>query len=229
MPRASSPPPKARARRSPEEARALILSAAKRLFAAKGPDAVGLKEVASAAGVSHALVSHYFGTYEALVEEAFASHLRAARERFFLRMAETQDDDAAGWLEQLFATSSDPLYARLVAWAALGGKHRQDDFFPRREQGVRAVVDVLVARLESRGVSVDREDLEVSLLLVVTSAIGYAVLGKALWGALGHDATAERDARYRAKVAALAERELSRVKAKRREGGKRAISRRPPR
>ena len=57
-----------RARRSPEEARALILEAAERVFATHLPDVVGLKDVAREAGVSHALVTHYFGTYSALVE-----------------------------------------------------------------------------------------------------------------------------------------------------------------
>ena len=59
---------KKRVRRSPDEARTLILDAADRVFAKKLPDAVGLKDVAREAGVSHALVTHYFGTYDGLVE-----------------------------------------------------------------------------------------------------------------------------------------------------------------
>ena len=59
-----------RVRRSPEEARTLILDAADAVFREHLPDAVGLKEVAKAAGVSHALVTHYFGTYANLVEAA---------------------------------------------------------------------------------------------------------------------------------------------------------------
>jgi len=61
-----------RVRRDPEEARSVILDAAERVFAEKGPDAAGLKDVAAMAGVSHALVSHYFGSYDALVEETLA-------------------------------------------------------------------------------------------------------------------------------------------------------------
>ncbi|HHH11020.1 MAG TPA: TetR/AcrR family transcriptional regulator, partial [Sorangium sp.] len=57
-----------RVRRSPEEARSHILAAARRVFAVQGPDAVGLKEVAREARVSHGLITHYFGRYEALVE-----------------------------------------------------------------------------------------------------------------------------------------------------------------
>src|SRR4051812_23554771 len=57
-----------RVRRTPEEARERILEAAERVFATHLPDVVGLKDVAREAGVSHALVTHYFGTYAALVE-----------------------------------------------------------------------------------------------------------------------------------------------------------------
>src|ERR1700733_1325987 len=61
-------PTKPRVRRDPEAARELILAAAEHLFANQSPDVVGLKDVARVAGVSHALVSHYFGTYDRLVD-----------------------------------------------------------------------------------------------------------------------------------------------------------------
>ena len=50
-------PAEKRVRRSPEEARTVILDAADRVFGAHLPDAVGLKEIAREAGVSHALVT----------------------------------------------------------------------------------------------------------------------------------------------------------------------------
>ena len=71
-----------RIRRTPKAARALILEAASGVLADLGPDRAGLKEVAAAAGVSHALVTHYFGTFSALVEEVLEvplTHLQDAR------------------------------------------------------------------------------------------------------------------------------------------------------
>src|SRR4051794_7784372 len=70
-----------RKRRDPDEARSHILTAAERVFAEHVPDVVGLKEIAREAEVSHALVSHYFGSYEALVEATLERRLRAVRER----------------------------------------------------------------------------------------------------------------------------------------------------
>ena len=79
--------PKRRQRRTPEAARELILQTAQRLIAERGPDRIGLKEIAQAAGISHALINHYFGSYEALVEETIRaqvrrSHAQIGREEF---------------------------------------------------------------------------------------------------------------------------------------------------
>jgi AcrR family transcriptional regulator len=44
-----------------------LVEAAAELFAARGPHAVSVREVAGAAGVNHGLVHHYFGSKEGLV------------------------------------------------------------------------------------------------------------------------------------------------------------------
>jgi AcrR family transcriptional regulator len=56
-------------------ARAIIRDEALRLFAAHGPDAVTVRQIAAAAGVSPALVVHHFGSKEGL-REAVDQHLR---------------------------------------------------------------------------------------------------------------------------------------------------------
>ncbi|HSO35692.1 MAG TPA: helix-turn-helix domain-containing protein, partial [Labilithrix sp.] len=80
-----------RVRRSPEEAQTVILDAAERVFALHLPDAVGLKEVAREAGISHALITHYFGTYGGLVE--------ATLERRFTRVRDTLVRELFGALD----------------------------------------------------------------------------------------------------------------------------------
>jgi AcrR family transcriptional regulator len=57
-------------------ARATIRNAALRLFAERGPDAVTVREIATQAGVSPALVLHHFGSKDGLRAEvdAFAAH-----------------------------------------------------------------------------------------------------------------------------------------------------------
>src|SRR5215470_9563518 len=77
-----------RLRRSPEDARAHILDAADRVFRDHLPDAVGLRDIAAEAGVSHGLVTHYFATYDGLVAAAIARRIDAARASAFVHLAQ---------------------------------------------------------------------------------------------------------------------------------------------
>jgi AcrR family transcriptional regulator len=57
-----------RSARDDRTARAVIRDEALRLFAAEGPSAVSLRQVAAAAGVSPGLIVHHFGSKEGLLE-----------------------------------------------------------------------------------------------------------------------------------------------------------------
>jgi AcrR family transcriptional regulator len=46
----------------PDRSRADLLDAAQRVFADKGFDAAGLRDITGAAGVAHGMIRHYFGT-----------------------------------------------------------------------------------------------------------------------------------------------------------------------
>ena len=56
-----------RLRRTPEEARRLILETAQALIASTGPEGLRLQDIAAAAGISHPLILHHFGSREGLV------------------------------------------------------------------------------------------------------------------------------------------------------------------
>src|ERR1700732_1345250 len=58
-----------RARRTPEEARRLILETAQQLIARAGPEGLRLQDIAAAAGISHPLILHHFGSRAGLVRE----------------------------------------------------------------------------------------------------------------------------------------------------------------
>jgi len=53
--------------RDAERTKSAIIEAARRLFAARDISAVSIRDIAQAAGVSHGLVQHHFGTRERLV------------------------------------------------------------------------------------------------------------------------------------------------------------------
>ena len=197
-PAPKKPPP--RPRRSPEEAKTTILEAARRLLSERGPDAVGLKDVARAAGVSHALVSHYFGTYGELVEAVMEAHVLSFRTKMLADIASSPAASPAAWVDRFFEQLSDPLHARLSMWAVLSGRFEREDFFSRRHQGLRLVADALELRMGELlpgAAPPSREDLERLLALVIASATGYSAMRSLIWPMFGRAATPERDRAFR--------------------------------
>jgi AcrR family transcriptional regulator len=209
MPRAKQPRVPRR-RRDPETAQREILDAAERELERHPPDAIGLKEIARAAGVSHALVSHYFGTYAELIEAVLARRLRRLREPALARLRDP--DKAIGARELLdgfFAMLDDRLYLRLLLWAVAAERPSGRASFPFREQGLRLVAEALTARVHR-----DRPDLpegplreRVELALVVAGAAAYGFsLGRDGWMAtLGRSPTPAFDEAFRTALAEVLE------------------------
>ncbi|MBN8612744.1 MAG: TetR/AcrR family transcriptional regulator [Deltaproteobacteria bacterium] len=191
-----------RKRRTPEEAKRLILAAAQTLIAARGPDAVGLKDVARAAGVSHGLVTHYFGTYENLVEEALVEHLQSQRLEG-LQLIQAAGTEPEAWLAIAFEQFAHPLTVRLLVWALLTGRLEQEDFVVFRTRGLAATVDVLESYVNASGATIDRDTLERAVMIGICAAIGYTLGRKPLWGSLGRRASAQRDDEFQKQLAAM--------------------------
>jgi AcrR family transcriptional regulator len=175
-----------RRRRTPEQARKEILDAAADLIARHGPDGVGLRRVAGAAGVTHGLVTHYFGTYRALVQAVGRRENERQRERVRDRMrADDGVPYAEGMAKVLFDTLTDERYVRLWTWSQLNAGDLDTasanlaELVDAIERGVRSVLPDPARP--------DRARIEAVVLLALSSAYGYA-LGRRSWLAgLGHD------------------------------------------
>jgi AcrR family transcriptional regulator len=202
------PPPPPRRRRDPETARTEILDAAQRLLVESPPDAIGLKEVAKAAGVSHALVSHYFGTYGELVESVLFRRIRLHREQALARLAKPGAlVDTRELLDVLFTLLDDPVYLRLSLWALAGDRPLGKDSLPFREQGLRIVAEAVTEHIARERPDLERGALharvELSLCIAHSTAYGYAV-GKEAWlGALGREPSRAFDANLRDALATM--------------------------
>jgi len=203
--------PAKRTRRTPEEARAHILAAARAVLSELGPDKAGLKDIAREAGVSHGLVTHYFGTFEALVEETLALQVMSARERLLSALTDGEQITAARVVHEFFEVVDDPLYGRLAAWALLSGRFENDDFFSRRNKGPASFADAIEAWLAASGrPPIDRDELETMMVLAITTALGYAIGRETLWDSFGRTPTKARDRRFRDLVGDVIERRLTR-------------------
>jgi AcrR family transcriptional regulator len=182
-----------RRRRSPEVARAEILAAAQRVFADHQPQAVGLKDIAKAAGISHGLVTHYFGTYAGLIDAVLQQRVIELREATIARLRELgRDVDPTELLAQLFRTLEDPVHVRLARWTL--AQERPDSAFLLRDQGMRMVVDQLIASHRPDASAAVRDAIEVGLLTAVSAAFGYALAKPALVAGLGRAPSPALDA-----------------------------------
>lgn len=177
---------KQRVRRSPEEAKTHILDAAERVFAKALPDVVGLKDVAKEAGISHALVTHYFGTYTGLVEATLERRFHRIRDELAPEIMNMVQDEAdartmlGAHRRAIGKVMSDPATVRLMIWALLSGRLSADDFFPHRMQGLKLLADALEARS-----SASREDLEFLLVASFALTTTWHYGKRAFLGAMG--------------------------------------------
>ena len=176
-----------RRRRAPEQARRELLDAAERVFAEFQPDRVGLKEIARAAGVSHALVTHYFGTYAGLVEATLERRVRALREEMLVRVREVGAlAQPARLLAILFHALTDPVHLRLMRWLLASERPSASHVFAFADQGMqRIALEVGKALLGRSPAPAELHAIENALLTAVSAAYGYAMGKDALASALG--------------------------------------------
>lgn len=183
-----------RRRRSPEEARTEILDAADRVFVEFQPDQVGLKEVAREAGISHALITHYFGTYAGMIEAVLERRIRALRERMMERMREAGAlGKPAELLQLLFRGLADPVHLRLTKWMLASERPSAAHAFALRDHGLQLVAHQVAAALDPRATREQIAKIELTLLAAVASAYGYAIGKYALAGAIGRQPSDELD------------------------------------
>src|SRR5437870_13899038 len=79
-----------RLRRTPEEARRLILETAQSLIASTGPEGLRLQDIAAAAGISHSLILHHFGSREGLVRALTQQAAAELRDKLVAAMASSE-------------------------------------------------------------------------------------------------------------------------------------------
>src|SRR5438045_6718677 len=108
--------PVKRLRRTPEEARRLILDTAQDLIARSGPEGLRLQEIAAAAGISHPLILHHFGSREGLVRALVQRAVDELRDKLIPAMG-AAESSLEQEFDQVFDAYRDGLAQRL-SWLA---------------------------------------------------------------------------------------------------------------
>jgi len=193
--------PTKRVRRSPDEARRLILDAARAAIARTGPEGLRLHEIAAAAGVSHPLILHHFGSRAGLVRALTREATAELRDKLVAAMTEC-DYSIEEQLDRVFDAFRNGLAQRL-AWLSTVD--------PDGDEGgstmiQREIADHLHARRVAAappGATVAREESQLLVHLIATAALGDAIYGVQFRRSAGLEEGPETDRRFRAWLAAL--------------------------
>jgi AcrR family transcriptional regulator len=193
-----------RRRRDPETARLELLDAAERVFARVAPEEAGLKMIAHEAGVSHALITHYFGTYAGLVEATLERRIRALRERMMLRLQDAGVLARPGeLLGMLFAALEDPVHLRLMKWMVANerpGVHT----LALQERGVQLIARQVAEALVPGGPPPEVvATIEEALATAVAAAFGWSMSKNPIAGAIGRPLTPALRERIQATLAGM--------------------------
>jgi AcrR family transcriptional regulator len=191
-----------RVRRTPEEARRLILETAQTLIAKTGPEGLRLQDIAVAAGISHPLILHHFGSRAGLVHALTQQTVEELKDRLLAAM--TQPEYSPGeQLDRVFETFRGGLAQRL-AWLAI--ERQEGQTAGTAAEGLesastlREIADVLQARRAAAapaGQAPPRDDTVWLVHLVAVAAFGDAIYGAQLRQSAGiaDDADGARDFR----------------------------------
>jgi TetR/AcrR family transcriptional regulator, repressor for neighboring sulfatase len=193
--------PGKRARRAPEEARRLILDAAQALIARTGPEGLRLQDIAAAAGISHPLIIHHFGSRAGLVRALTRGAADELKDKLIGAMAET-GFAVEDQLDRVFEAFRGGLAQRLV-WLATVDPIGDESASTMIE---REIADHIYAHRIANappGANVRREEIDWLVHLVAIAAIGDALYGAPLWRSAGIAAGPETDRRFRAWLARM--------------------------
>jgi len=166
-----------RIRRTPEDAKHLILETAASRLAEYGLEGLNIGGVAKAAGMSHATVIHHFGSTAAMRQALLQQMTDTLLSDVIMALGKDVPPDEV--LNRLFQTLSQDGHGRLLAWLALDHKLQVT---PGEGNTAGLFKNIIDAIAEAGG---DRTDAKLQVLLVATAAMGLSISGGPLSALIG--------------------------------------------
>jgi AcrR family transcriptional regulator len=188
-----------RVRRSPEEARRLILETAQALIERTGPEGLRLQDIAAEAGISHPLILHHFKSRAGLVRALTRQTAAEFKDRLVAAMAQPELTTEA-LINRVFDAFAGGLAQRL-AWLAIMDPGGEADEPATVQSEIAETLHKRRVAAAPPGREVTREDTQWLMHLVAVAAFGEAIHGVRLRRGLGRGEGETR--RFRAWFAAL--------------------------
>ncbi|RII95514.1 TetR/AcrR family transcriptional regulator [Clavibacter michiganensis] len=164
--------PRRRGPRTSGDARASIIDAARMLFIESGADRVSARRIAAAAGVDPSLVRYYFGSLEALLEEA----LRPSEDLLapYLRLRELPiEERGAALVAAALHTWEHPVGSTIMRWVTVSSDHDSAAYRRFAEAAPQHWMSAL-----PDGIPQDEADVRNSL---VGAALGGIAITRYIW------------------------------------------------
>lgn len=174
----------ARRRRDPEGTRVAILTAARRLLAEQDFSTVSIRDIAAAAGVSHGVVQHHFGTRRQLIAAIIQAEVQEFHTQTGTAPSFGTKDDQQRWRTEFkegMAHFHD--FALLITRAELAGEEPENLLNPNVATPAQLLADAI---REQQGTSSERL-LDPALVAAYVNAatFAFAILSPWLLAAAG--------------------------------------------
>jgi len=172
-----------RVRRSPEEARSLILDTAGKRLAEHGIRGLNIKDIAADSGINHGTLLHHFGSAEGMRN---ALLVKLSEELINeMSMILTSGAPPEQLFIELFRLMSQTGQTKLLAWRAL--EDYGDEQAPQpgpSEALIKELLAGVTQKIQGRDESLARN----IIFLALSSAVGWGICGPALKKTLGMSA-----------------------------------------
>lgn len=163
---------KKRRRRTPDEAKALIMDVAAERLRRLGLDGLNISGVAEAAGISHATVIHHFGSTGAMREALLRKMTGDLLSDVMEALQYQQSTDKV--LARLFGTLSRDGHGKLLAWLALDSQLDGFDATTSTGDLFKNIIDSIASE------GGNRTDAKFQVYLVAVAALGLGICGDVL-------------------------------------------------
>lgn len=171
-----------------DETKARILTAARRLFADEGIASVSIRDIASAAGVSHGLVQKYFGTRKQMISEIIRAEIESSNIAISTMRSKAVGD--LSQVRQFFAEGMPGFtdYARVIARAELGGFEPEKLLDPTADTPTAQLAGWIADRQTGKaGPPGNRMDPMLVSAYVAASSFAFAVMPRWIMASVGFD------------------------------------------